>query len=165
MKQSGEKSVLFLSFQAPACCSSSSLSLRHAAPWHWCESCSRLCWQWGWVTPSSRVSPADIRAWKVLGEAWVEEGDQTQVHPSLLPPQAWWSGPRWAGQRVLGKYAKNTTDAFFFLTWILTLLQAAYISSLEMWVAVFSCDSCGFEPVGTKGLGLCHASDVTSHLS
>lgn len=58
---------------------------------------------------SSAGSPADIGAWQVLGEARVEEGEEAQVHPSLLPAQARGRGPRRARQRVLGRERQNKT--------------------------------------------------------
>lgn len=50
-----------------------------------------------------RNSPTQICAGHILGEPGVEQGDQPEVAPPLLPPQARGRGPGRAGQRVLDR--------------------------------------------------------------
>ena len=52
---------------------------------------------------NSCSSPAGVRARDVLRQAWVEQWNKAQVHPSLLPAKPRWRGPGRAGQRVLQK--------------------------------------------------------------
>lgn len=46
-------------------------------------------------------SPAQVCPGHVLGEPGMQQRDQPEVTPPLLPPQARGRGPRRAGQRVL----------------------------------------------------------------
>lgn len=62
------------------------------------------------VEPQPRRSPAGVGPRAVLRHAGVQQRNEAQVHPSLLPAQPRRRGPGRAGQSVLGRHSKQTTQ-------------------------------------------------------
>jgi hypothetical protein len=53
------------------------------------------------LEPMNVDSPTQVCPGHILGKAGVEQGNQAEVTPALLPPQAWRGWPRGAWQGVL----------------------------------------------------------------